>query len=292
MIKSMTGYGRASDTFDGKEITVEIKAVNHRYLEYSSRMLRAYNYVDDSLKKLVQGKISRGKIELGLVVNSTDSGTEKVEINTKLAGEYLTALRAMSEELGVKDDVTTNTLCRFSDIFVVSKVTEDEDKMQADILAVASIALENFVAMRVIEGEKLLQDITEHLDNIEANVRQIEERSPQTVSEYRNRLTQKLKDILGSTTLDEQRIITEVAIIGEKLAIDEESVRLHSHISQLRDILQEDGTVGRKLDFLVQEMNREINTMGSKSQDIDIAKLVVDSKSEIEKIREQIQNIE
>ena len=292
MIKSMTGYGRSQQTLNGRDITVELKAVNHRYFEYTSRMPRAYNYLDDKLKKLVQAFVARGKIDLGLTIGNVDGSTTSVVINTELAEEYLTALRGMGQTLGVTDDVTLTTLSRFNDIFTVSKVVEDEEQVWADVSSVAEQAVKNFVEMRTLEGKKLSDDIFARLLQIENSTSFVEERSPKTVAEYRARLTSKLVDILGSNTLDEQRMMTEVAMIGEKLAVDEETVRLRSHISQLRDILTQGGTVGRKLDFLVQEINREINTIGSKSQDVDIARVVVDTKSEVEKIREQIQNIE
>ena len=292
MIKSMTGYGRSQQTLNGRDITVELKAVNHRYFEYTSRMPRAYNYLDDGLKKLVQGSVARGKIDLGLTIGSVNGSANSVVINTSLASEYLGALRGMGESLGVPDDITLSTLCRFTDIFTISKTAEDEDQVWEDVSSVAVQAVENFVTMRTIEGQKLSDDIFARLIQIENAVTFIEERSPKTVADYRARLTSKISDILGSNTLDEQRMMTEIAIIGEKLAVDEETVRLRSHISQLRDILIVGGPVGRKLDFLVQELNREVNTIGSKSQDMEIARVVVDTKSEIEKIREQVQNIE
>lgn len=292
MIRSMTGYGRAQQVFDGRDITVEIRSVNHRYFEYSSRLPRACLYLDDRLKKLVQTGASRGKVDVGLTMLAAESGGARVEINHALAGEYLDALRALGDELGVTDDVTLSTLARFGDIFTLRKAEEDEDLLWAQVEQVAQQALEAFVAMRQLEGEKLRQDILARLDVVLAAVARVESLSPQSVADYRARLTAKLQEVLGSTVLDEQRIITEVAIIGEKLAVDEETVRLRSHIAQLREILSQPDAVGRKLDFLVQEMNREINTIGSKSQDVAIARLVVDVKSEIEKIREQIQNIE
>lgn len=292
MIKSMTGYGRAQQNLGGRDITIEIRSVNHRYFEYSSRLPRAYGYLDDKLKKLVQTGVSRGKVDVGLVIISAEGAGAKVEINHELAGEYLDALRALGRELSVEDDITLSALSRFGDIFTVRKAVEDEDAIWADVSAVAQAALDNFVEMRGIEGDKLKADILERLVAIEGAIAVIEERSPQTVAEYRARLTAKLTEILENRSVDEQRVLTEVAILGEKLAVDEETVRLRSHIAQLRTILGEPDAVGRKLDFLVQELNREINTIGSKSQDVSIARVVVDVKSEIEKIREQIQNIE
>lgn len=292
MIRSMTGYGRCQEARNGRDITVEIRSVNHRYFEYSSRLPRSCTFLDDRLKKLVQGSVSRGKVDLGLVIQSTDGGDAQVVINHTLAREYLEALRELGGELSLTDDITLSVISRFGDIFTVRKAEEDEEKLWADVEAVAQTALGRFVEMRRQEGDRLRQDVLSRLDSIEGAVAQVEQRSPQTVEEYRIRLTAKLQEILGSAALDEQRIITEAAIIGEKLAVDEETVRLRSHIEQFRSIMDMPEPVGRKLDFLVQEMNREINTIGSKSQDVTIARVVVGVKSEIEKIREQIQNIE
>ncbi|MEG0752416.1 MAG: YicC/YloC family endoribonuclease [Angelakisella sp.] len=292
MIRSMTGYGRSQQLRGGRDITVELRSVNHRYFEYSSRIPRSCNFLDDRLKKLVQGTASRGKVDVSLTVNAVEGTSAEVVINHALAAEYLTALRTLGQELEVTDDITLSALSRFSDIFTVRKAEEDEDQLWADVEAVAKEALDRFVEMRMLEGEKLREDILGRLLLIEDCVSAIEERSPQTVAEYRARLTAKLQEVLQSTTLDEQRIITEVAILGVMLAVDEETVRLRSHIDQLRTILKLPEAVGRKLDFLMQEMNREINTIGSKAQDVAIARVVVDVKSELEKIREQIQNIE
>ncbi|MEG1874253.1 MAG: YicC/YloC family endoribonuclease [Angelakisella sp.] len=290
MIRSMTGYGRAQQVVNGRDITVELRSVNHRYFEYSSRLPRSANYMDDRLKKLVQSAVSRGKVEVGLTL-ATDSGSQ-VEVNVPLAQEYLTALRAFGQAAGVPDDLTLSALSRLPDIFTVTKAPEDEEQLWNDVAAVARQAIDCFLDMRRVEGDKLKEDLLGRLTAIEDAVTLVEQRSPQTVTDYRARLTAKLQEVLGSTTLDEQRMITEVAILSEKLAVDEETVRLRSHISQLRDILNQPDAVGRKLDFLVQEMNREINTIGSKSQDVAIARIVVEVKSEIEKIREQVQNIE
>lgn len=292
MIRSMTGYGRAQDTLNGKDITVEVRAVNHRYFEFSSRLPRAYGYLDDKLKGLLQSAISRGKVDLGVTIQTLDGPSTDVVINKALAEDYLSALREMGAELGLEDDITLSVMSRFGDIFSVRKAAEDEDQVWADVKAVAQQAIDKFVEMRSIEGARLKEDILTRLITIEECVAKVEERSPQTVAEYRQRLTAKLQEVLESTAIDEQRILTEVAIISEKLAVDEETVRLRSHIAQLRTILESPEPVGRKLDFLVQELNREANTIGSKAQDVQIARVVVDIKSEIEKIREQIQNIE
>ncbi len=292
MIRSMTGYGRAQDTLNGKDITVEVRAVNHRYFEFSSRLPRAYGYLDDKLKGLLQSAISRGKVDLGVTIQTLDGPSTDVVINKALAEDYLSALREMGAELGLEDDITLSVMSRFGDIFSVRKAAEDEDQVWADVKAVAQQAIDKFVEMRGTEGARLKEDVLSRLITIEECVAKVEERSPQTVAEYRQRLTAKLQEVLESTAIDEQRILTEAAIISEKLAVDEETVRLRSHIAQLRTILESPEPVGRKLDFLVQELNREANTIGSKAQDVLIARVVVDIKSEIEKIREQIQNIE
>ncbi|MEG1942577.1 MAG: YicC/YloC family endoribonuclease [Angelakisella sp.] len=292
MIRSMTGYGRSEQILHGKAIAVEVRSVNHRYFEYTSRLPRSCSFLDDRLKKLVQCSASRGKVDLGLTVTALEGTGAQVAIDHTLAREYLSALQALGRELDLTDDVTVSVLSRFSDIFTVQKTEEDEEQLWADVETVAKDALSRFVEMRQLEGERLREDILGRLLLIEDCVGIIEERSPATVEEYRARLTAKLTELLQGIAPDEQRVITEVALMGEKLAVDEETVRLRSHMGQLRDILGLPEAVGRKLDFLMQELNREINTIGSKAQDVAIARVVVDVKSELEKIREQIQNIE
>lgn len=292
MANSMTGYGRAQRQIDGRDITVEMRSVNHRFFEFSPRVSRSYAYLEDKLKNLVNAKISRGKLDLSLTVLTIDGTNTQVEINHALAGSYLSALRGLGSELGLPDDVTITSLARFNDIFVVRKTEDDEDATWNAVSQVAGEALEKILAMRATEGEKLKQDILGRLSSIEGLVKRVEEISPKTVEEYRQRLTAKITEVLEQKQLDESRILTEAAIFAEKIAVSEETVRLKSHIGQFRGILESGGSVGRKLDFLVQELNREANTIGSKAQDIEIARIVVDIKSEIEKIREQIQNIE
>lgn len=292
MANSMTGYGRAQKQIDGRDITVEMKAVNHRFFEFSPRIPRSYAYLEDKLKNLVNAGVARGKVDLSLTALTVDGTNVQVEINHALAGSYLAALRGLGEDLGVTDDVTLSSLARFNDIFVVRKTEDDEDAVWTAVSQVASEALEKFTAMRRAEGEKLVQDILGRLTAIEALVAQVEEQSPKTAEEYRKKLTAKITEVLEQKQLDESRILTEAAIFAEKIAVSEETVRLTSHIEQFRAIFAESGPLGRKLDFLVQEMNREANTIGSKAQDVAIARVVVDIKSEIEKIREQIQNIE
>ncbi len=292
MVRSMTGYGRAEAERGGRDITVEIKSVNSRYFEYSARMPRSYMFLDDRLKKLVNASISRGKIELSLTVVNIDAEEVTVSANLKLAQEYRNALREMSEALGVADDVTAAVLARFPDLFTTRRAGLDEEQLWADVQAVAQAAIENFAQMRTAEGEKLKADIAARLDWLETAVGEIEKTSGERVARYTARLNERLKTLLAETPVDEARILTEAAIFGDKTAVDEETVRLRSHIQQYRAILMLNEPVGRKLDFLTQELNREANTIGSKAQDLAITRLVVDMKAEIEKIREQLQNIE
>ena len=279
----MTGYGRAQQVLGGRDITVEFRSVNHRYFEFSARVPRGCGYLEDKLKGLAQSAASRGKVEAGVLIQTVDSPDVQVAVNTALARAYVDALRQMGEELGLGDDLTVCTLRR---------AQEDEDQVWADVSQVARQAAERFVAMRRAEGERLREDILGRLVTIEGKVALVEQRSPQTVAEYRQKLTARMEELLGKAAVEEQRILAEAAIVADRWAVDEETVRLRSHIAQLRTILDTPEAVGRKLDFLVQEMNREANTIGSKAQDVAIAQVVVDIKSEIEKIREQIQNIE
>ena len=292
MIKSMTGYGRGQATVDGTDILVEIKSVNNRYYDFSARLPRMYGYLEEKLKTFLNGSISRGKIEVSVSIYNSGSKSEEISINLDVANGYINALREANESLGLTDDITLSHVSRFPDVFIVKKIIEDEESVWNNIKPVAEEAVAKFVSMRETEGEKMKEDLSSRLDFILSKVEEVEKISPTTTENYRNRLYQKLKDILSDNNIDEQRILTEAAIFSEKVAVDEETVRLRSHISQFRELLETNEPVGRKLDFLVQEMNRESNTIGSKAQDIAITKIVVDVKSEIEKIREQIQNIE
>lgn len=292
MIRSMTGYGRAEALIDGRNILVEIRSVNHRYFEFSSRVPRSYGFLESRLKNYLQGKLSRGKVDVNVSIQTVEGTTASVQVNQELAASYAQALRTLQEPLGLTDDLSLSTISRFSDIFTVTKETEDEETIWSDVLQAAEQASDRFVQMREAEGAKMKEDLEERLDFILRAVEKVEERSPKTVEEYRARLYRKISEVLGNTQIDEQRILTEAAIYAEKIAVAEETVRLRSHIDQFRAIMQQAGPVGRKLDFLIQEFNREANTIGSKAQDIEIARIVVDIKSEIEKIREQIQNIE
>ena len=292
MLKSMTGYGRAQKIVNGRDILVEIRSVNHRYYEYSSRIPRAYNYIDDKLKALLKSAISRGKVEIAVSVNNIEGKDTEIAVNKGAAEGYVTALRSIAEELDLADDLSLSKLMKLPDIFNIQKTPDDEEQVWNDVSEIARDALAKFVQMRETEGEKLRSDILDKAEFLLTKVAKVEELSPLTVENYRNRLYQKLSEVLESKDIDEQRILTEAAVFAEKIAVDEETVRLRSHISQLKDMLDSNDAIGRKLDFIVQEMNREVNTIGTKAQDLNITKIVVDMKAEIEKIREQIQNIE
>ena len=292
MLKSMTGYGREQRLVGSREILVEIRSVNHRYYEFNSRTPRAYSYLDEKLKSFLNGKISRGKVEVSVSVFNQEGADACIEVNPTIANGYINALREANGYLNLNDDLSLSHIMRLPDVFTVKKVTEDEEEIWEAVRSVAETALEKFVAMRETEGVKMKEDVSSRLDYIESVVGEIEKRSPQVTEAYRSRLYNKLKEVLDGQNVDETRILTEAAIFSEKTAVDEETVRLRSHISQFRKLIETDEPVGKKLDFLVQEMNREVNTTGSKCQDLAITEMVVNLKSEIEKIREQIQNIE
>lgn len=292
MIRSMTGFGRGHSVLNGRDITVEIRAVNHRYYEFSCRLPRSYSFAEEKLKSLTQGKISRGKIEVSVLIQNVTAVSERITVNKEVITEYVLALRAIQEELVLVDDLSLSSVMRIPDAFTVVKEEADEEQMWEDLKTVAEEALDNFITMRETEGERMKADIMSRLDTIEGNVAVVEERSPMIVEAYRKRLYDKMCEVLEGKGFDENRILLEAGIFSEKTAVDEETVRLRSHIAQFREMLESGGPIGRKLDFLVQEMNRETNTIGSKVQDIEVTKIVVDQKSEIEKIREQIQNIE
>ena len=292
MVMSMTGFGRAELSVGTRDIIVEIKSVNHRYFEFSCRTTRGYNFLEEKLKKYVNGKVSRGKVDMYVSVTDNDDAAVEVELNKPLAKGYIEAMRALGEEFHIHDDISVSVISRFGDIFQISRPPADEEAVFNDVKVAVDAALEQFISMRIAEGEKLRDDILARSDFILAVVGEIEERSPVTVQEYRDRLYTKLKDVLQSNDIDDQRILTEAAIFADKVAVDEETVRLRSHIDQMKSFLNSDVPVGRKLDFIVQEMNREANTIGSKVNDSKLAHKVVDIKGEIEKIREQVQNIE
>ena len=292
MIKSMTGFGRAQKTVGVFDVTVEIKAVNHKYFEFASRVPRNYMFLEEPLKAFLKERIARGKIEAYVTVENTAQDDAVISINRSFADGYVAALRELAEIYGLRDDISVATVSRHSDVFEIKRNEVLEEEIVDAVLQTADEAVVNFVKMREIEGEKLKADVISRANFILDKVAFVESRSPETVRQYRERLDEKIRDLLGDAQVDEQRLLTEVAIFADKVAVAEETVRLRSHISQMFDMLEGDAAIGRKLDFLVQEMNREANTIGSKAQDIEIAHTVVDIKSEIEKIREQIQNIE
>ena len=292
MVKSMTGYGRCEETDGGRRITVELKSVNHKYFEFSPRVTRGYGFLEDKLKTYVQSRVARGKIDLFLSIETLEDADVIVSVNHSLAAGYIAALRRITERYKLPDTVTDYSLSRYSDIFSVHKAPEDEEAIWAAVKTVLEKAVDPFIAMRETEGRRLYDDVMSRAAVILELVGKIEARSPETVKEYRERLEAKLREVLSDTTIDEQRILTEAAIFADKVAVAEETVRLRSHFEQLKALLNAEEPSGRKLDFLVQEMNRETNTIGSKASDSQIAYMVVDIKAEIEKIREQIQNIE
>lgn len=288
----MTGFGRERKAFDEREVLVEIRSVNHRFYEFNARTPRAYGYLDEKLKSLLGGKISRGKVEASVYIYNKEGVNADISVNLELARGYISALRSAGGELGLDDDLKLSHAMRLPDVFTVVKTQEDENLVWEQVRETAEAALSHFIEMRADEGVKMYQDIAGRLDYLEKAVGEIEERSPQVTAAYRDKLYGKISEIVGDRNIDESRILTEAAIFSEKTAVDEETVRLRSHISQFRTLIESGEPVGRKLDFLVQEMNREVNTTGSKCLDLEITRLVVDMKSEIEKIREQIQNIE
>lgn len=292
MIKSMTGYGRFEGVIDGRNVVFEIKSVNHRFLELQCRTPRGCGFIEETIKNIVSEYVTRGKADVFVSIEADDSLDAEVSINRSLAAGYLKALQQLRDEFGLKDDITVSSISKYSDIFTVRKAPENEEKLCEITEKAGRQALTEFVAMREREGDKLKTDVLSRCDIIISIVEEIEARSPKIVEEYRERLYTRLQDVLGDTTIDPQRILTEAAIFADKTAVDEETVRLRSHIDQLREMLTADQAVGRKLDFIVQEMNREANTIGSKVSDAEMAHKVVDIKAEIEKIREQIQNIE
>ena len=292
MIKSMTGYGRAIQLVDGMNITVEIKSVNHRYFEFSSKLPRSYGFLDEKLKSFFMGKLTRGKMECYVSIETVEEPDTLISVNHPLVKGYLDAYKELSETYGLENNIRVSDIARVSDVFSIRKQAADEDKIWAAVSVVAQEALDGFIAMREREGERLKADVLSRLATIIECVEYVEERSPETVKEYNEKLLSRLRELLEETHIDEQRILTEAAIFADKVAVAEETVRLRSHISQLTSFLDSSEAVGKKMDFLVQELNREANTIGSKAQDVEIARRVVSIKAEIEKIREQIQNIE
>ena len=292
MVKSMTGYGRAVETVNGREFTVEVRSVNNRYLDCSVKLPRSLSFAEDTVKQAVKNTISRGKVDVFLSVRSEGAEDVKVTLNTAMVEGYLAAMKQMAADYGIRDDISVSTLSRMNEVFTVEKPEVDEDQLLADLMGVVNKALCSYDAMRTAEGKALEADLRSRGETILNLVSQVEAGSGQTVIDYRTRLENKLKEVLASTTIDESRILTEAAIFADKIAVDEETVRLRSHLQQMNQMLTSGGAIGRKLDFLLQEMNREANTIGSKCSDVRLARIVVDIKAELEKIREQTQNIE
>ena len=292
MIKSMTGYGRCVEMVNGREFTVEIRSVNNRYLDCSVRLPRILSFGEDAVKQAVKASISRGKVDVYISVHSENGVEAKVTLNTGVVEGYLAAMEQMAASYPVKNDISVSTLSRLPEVYTVEKPEVDEDQLKADLMSVVEKALAGYDAMRCTEGKALENDLRSRGNTILELVAQVEQGNAQTVVDYRTRLENKLREVLENTNIDEARILTEAAIFADKVAVDEETVRLRSHLKQMNEMLTAGGAVGRKLDFLLQEMNREANTTGSKCSDVRLARIVVDIKAELEKIREQTQNIE
>ncbi len=292
MIRSMTGYGSAEEIVNGRDIRVEIKSVNHRYFEYSARVPRSCGFVEERMKRLLSGAISRGKVDVGVTIQAVEGVDEAISVNREVVKNYVEALRGIKNEFDLADDLSLSSIARFPDVFTVVKAETDEEALWKDIESVAKKALASFVEGREAEGERLKADVLKKIDFIEEKVAFVEERSPETVKEYRAKLYEKMREVLENNQIDENRILQEAAIYADKVAVDEETVRLRSHMKELRKTLDKSEPIGKSLDFRIQEVNRETNTIGSKCSDAEIADTVIEMKNTIEKIREQIQNIE
>ena len=292
LIKSMTGYGRSVTTLNGREFTVEIRSVNNRYLDCTVKLPKALSFAEDAVKQAVKQAVSRGKVDVFITMRSEGGSDAKVTLNPAMVEGYLNAMNEMAEKYGITNDVSVSVIARMPDVFTIEKPEVDEDQLKSDLLSVAGAALENYNAMRTAEGAALDADLRSRGQTILNLVSQVEAGNGQTVIDYRTRLENKLREVLANTSIDEGRILTEAAIFADKVAVDEETVRLRSHLKQMNAMLDAGGAMGRKLDFLLQEMNREANTIGSKCSDVNLARIVVDIKAELEKIREQTQNIE
>ena len=292
MVKSMTGYGRAVETVNGREFTVELRSVNNRYLDCTVKLPRMLSFAEDAVKQAVKATISRGKVDVYISVHAEGASDVKVTLNAPMVEGYLAAMKQMVADYGVQDDISVSLISRMPEVFSVEKPEVDEEQLKADLMSVVAKALANYDAMRAAEGKALEADLRNRGNTILELVAQVEAGNGQTVIDYRTRLYNKLKEVLSNTAIDESRILTEAAIFADKVAVDEETVRLRSHLEQMNNMLTAGGAIGRKLDFLLQEMNREANTTGSKCSDVKLARIVVDIKAELEKIREQTQNIE
>lgn len=292
MLKSMTGYGRGEASLHQRAIVVELRSVNNRYLDCNVRLPRVYACAEEAVVSSVKGAVSRGKVDVTVTVDSSAADAVTVSLNRPVASGYYQALRELGELYGLKDDISISLLSRFPDVFWVEKVPENLEELTEDIRAVTQMALKDYNAMRAREGARLAEDLMSRLDTLERLTTQVEARSPETVAAYRQRLTERIREVLEDRQIDESRILTEAAVFADKVAVAEETVRLRSHIGQFRDMVREGGVIGRKLDFLIQEMNRETNTTGSKCNDLELSTIVVEMKAELEKMREQVQNIE
>lgn len=292
LIKSMTGYGRAVQTVNGREFTVEVRSVNNRYLDCTVKLPRSVSFAEEAVKQAVKASVSRGKVDVFISIKSEGTSDTQVTLNQEVVSGYLAAMKQMVTQFGIHDDISVSTISRLPEVFTVEKPEVDEDQLKADLMGVVGLALEGYDTMRCTEGRALDADLRSRGQTILSLVAQVEAGNGQTVADYRTRLENKLKEVLSNTSIDESRILTEAAIFADKVAVDEETVRLRSHLEQMNTMLKGGGAVGRKLDFLLQEMNREANTIGSKCTDVRLARIVVDIKAELEKIREQTQNIE
>lgn len=292
MLKSMTGYGRQETLIGGKKILAEIKSVNHRFADYNIKVPRHLGFLEDKVKKLASEYITRGKVDIYVNIESSEETDKDILLNEELAEGYINALTKLRDKFGLKDDISVSVVARYSDIFRAERREEDEDALWESVKTVMTEALEAFSSMRSREGERIEKDLAARIEYMKGLAKRVDERSPQTVKEYNDRLYARIKDVLGDHTIDEGRVLTEVAIYADKVAVNEETVRLSSHFDEFNKIITSGEPAGRRLDFLIQEINREVNTIGSKAQDLDIAKIVVELKGEIEKLREQIQNIE
>jgi len=292
LVKSMTGYGRCVETVNGREFTVEVRSVNNRYLDCTVKLPRSLTFAEETVKQAVKAAISRGKVDVFITVRSEGGMEAKVTLNAAMVEGYLAAMKQMVTDYGVTDDISVSLLARMNDVFSIEREEVDEEQLLSDLMGVVKQALENYNTMRCTEGKALENDLRSRGETILSLVSQVEAGNAQTVVDYRTRLENKLKEVLANTAIDESRILTEAAIFADKVAVDEETVRLRSHLQQMNNMLTTGGAIGRKLDFLLQEMNRETNTIGSKCSDVRLARIVVDMKAELEKIREQTQNIE
>lgn len=292
MIRSMTGFGRCEKTLSNYDISVEIKAVNHRYADYNIKLPRMYNFLEEDVKRYLQQYIVRGKIDVYITVYKELDDSKEIALNEALAGSYITALRQLAAKFNIKDDVSVSTVARYNDIFEVKHTEEDEELIRNCVLEVVGEALSGFIAAREREGNKLASDMIGRISAIKDEVLKIEKIAPDTVVEHKNNIEQRIRELLGDAEVDENRLLTETAIYADKLSVNEEIVRLKCHLEEFDRIMEKGDAVGRRLDFLLQEMNRETNTIGSKCNNLEVSNIVINIKSELEKVREQLQNLE